>query len=103
MSNVFRRNQQYTGAAAAIAGNGSSPLISHNLFLDNSGIDTDLFGGVVDFFNDSLPLLINNVFVSNPCVAIHISLPAGGSAMVSQPPTPVAEPRSVMPKTYSTS
>ncbi|HVR35036.1 MAG TPA: right-handed parallel beta-helix repeat-containing protein, partial [Methylomirabilota bacterium] len=73
--NVFAGNEQEVGGfGAAIGGNGASPVIERNLFRDNSADDQHL-SGVVCFVNTSSPLIVNNVFVSNPTRAINLTLP----------------------------
>jgi N-acetylneuraminic acid mutarotase len=81
--NIFRNNSQSAGGfGAAIGGNGASPIIERNTFQANT-CDTQFSSGVVSFVNTSSPKINNNIFVSNPCRAINLSLPDGTSPLVS--------------------
>jgi N-acetylneuraminic acid mutarotase len=81
--NIFRNNSQGAGGfGAAIGGNGASPVIERNTFQGNT-CDTQFSSGVVSFVNTSSPKINNNIFVSNPCRAINLSLPDGTSPLVA--------------------
>jgi hypothetical protein len=80
--NVYEFNRQTSGGwGAAIGGNSASPLIVRNLFRNNS-CDEQFLSGVISFINDSEPRIENNVFDSNPCRAINLTLPAGTDVFV---------------------
>ncbi len=80
--NVFAGNAQGSGGfGAAIGGNSASALIDRNVFRNNS-CDSQFLSGVVAFVNGSSPLITNNVFVDNPCRAIDMTLPSGSFPQV---------------------
>jgi serine protease len=81
--NVFRNNAQGAGGfGAAIGGNGASPIIERNTFQANT-CDTQFLSGVVSFVNSSSPLIINNIFLRNPCRAINMTLPEGNDPEIA--------------------
>src|ERR1043166_6112351 len=80
--NVFRNNGQNFPGGAAIDGNISSAVIERNMFIANAS-DTQFGSGVVSFFNDSSPRIINNIFRNNPSRAINMDLPAGNHPVVA--------------------
>ena len=80
--NIFQNNAEEDGYyGAAIGGNGASPTVEQNRFQNNTA-DSQYLSGVVSFVNDSSPIIADNVFVNNPCVAINILLPAGNTPIV---------------------
>jgi sugar lactone lactonase YvrE len=82
VSNIFQNNQEVSGYwGAGIGGWSSSPIISQNLFQNNTG-DGQYISGVVAFVNSSSPLIVNNVFRDNSCLAINLILPAGNSPII---------------------
>ena len=81
VENVFRDNG-LTASGSAIDGNGSSATIERNVFAGNS-CDDQYLSGVVSFYNTSSPHIINNVFSSNPCRAIDMTLPVGSNPVVA--------------------
>jgi serine protease len=81
--NIFVNNAQGKGGfGAAIGGDGGSPVIESNSFVSNT-CDVQGVSGVVSFINDSSPLIINNVFIRNPCLAISMNLPQGYHPVVA--------------------
>jgi hypothetical protein len=83
IKNVFLNNQQGAGGlGAGIGGYGASPRIDSNFFANNSCDDQSL-SGVVSFMNHSSPLIVNNVFVNNPCRAITIATTTTSLPVVS--------------------
>jgi hypothetical protein len=82
LGNVFQDNHQSAGGfGAGIGGNGASPIIVGNLFRRNTA-DDQWLSGVVSFVNSSSPLIANNLFVSNDCRAINISVTEGNRPRV---------------------
>jgi hypothetical protein len=80
--NVFDGNAEGGGGfGAAIGGNGASALIDANVFRNNS-CDNQFLSGVVAFVNGSSPVITNNLFVDNPCRAIDMTLPMGSQPRV---------------------
>ena len=80
--NVFNGNAESSGGyGAAIGGNGASPIIDSNVFLNNTA-DGQYASGVVCFLNSSSPTIENNVFENNPTRAINLLLPTGNSPIV---------------------
>jgi|GEM_PF-2917372 len=80
--NIFDSNTQLSGGfGAAIAGNPASPVIEQNIFRNNS-CDDQFLAGVVSFLNNSSPHIVNNIFTSNPCRAINMTLPATAKPVV---------------------
>jgi hypothetical protein len=64
-----------------IWGNSASAIIEQNLFRNNS-CDNQYLSAVVVFVNSSAPLIVNNIFVDNPCRAINSTLPVSGQPTV---------------------
>src|SRR5947207_15566022 len=77
--NIFRDN---IGISAAIDGFISSAVIEGNIFLGHQ-CGTQLAEGVVVFVNESSPLIVNNIFISNPCRAVNLSLPVGNHPVMA--------------------
>jgi hypothetical protein len=74
ISNIFERNISESGGfGAAIAGFSASPIVEGNIFRFNSGDDQAL-SGVVSFVNASSPFIANNIFFSNDCRAVNLTL-----------------------------
>jgi hypothetical protein len=80
--NIIQYNDEAGGYwGAGIGGWSSSPIIEQNLFRYNRG-DSQFLTGVIAFVNYSSPLVANNLFVSNSCRAINMTLPTGNSPIV---------------------
>jgi hypothetical protein len=81
-SNIFVKNIQTAGGfGAGIAGNNSSPIIEQNIFMFHSA-DSQFLSGVLGFVNGSSPRISNNLFLSNDCRAINLTLPEGNAPIV---------------------
>ncbi len=77
-SNIFEGNIQTSGGyGAAIGGNSASATIDGNVFRNNS-CDSQFLSGTVSFVNSSSPLIINNLFIDNPCRGTNMTLPTNG-------------------------
>lgn len=75
-NSVFEGNHQGAGGfGAAIGGNGASPTITGNRFVDND-CDGQWLSGVLGFVNASHPTISNNEFVDNACRAINVTIPS---------------------------
>ena len=74
-SNIFDSCIQSAGGyGAAIGGNSASPIIEANIFR-RCEADSQHLSGVIGFINSSSPVIRNNLFVSNACVAVNLTLP----------------------------
>ena len=81
--NIFDSNHQPSGYfGGGIGGDDASPLVEQNIFRNNT-CDNQWTSGVVSFINSSSPSIINNIFVNNPCRAIHFTSPSGTSPRVA--------------------
>lgn len=82
VSNIIQYNDEDIGYwGAGIGGWSSSPIIEKNLFRYNTG-DSQFLTGVIAFVNSSSPLVADNLFISNYCRAIDMTLPEGNSPVV---------------------
>jgi len=82
MNNLLQNNVQRDGGfGAAIGGIGASPIIARNVFRNNTA-DNQVFAGVISFVNGNSPLLVENIFMNNPCRAINLYLPTGSQPVV---------------------
>lgn len=80
--NIFQFNNQGAGGfGAAIGGNVASPIISGNIFRNNSA-DSQHLSGVVSFINSSSPQIENNIFYQNETRAINFTVPQGAQPLV---------------------
>jgi hypothetical protein len=80
--NIFQFNHQGGGGyGAAIGGNSASPIISGNIFRNNSA-DSQHLSGVVTFVNSSSPQIENNIFYQNQTRAINLTLPREAQPLV---------------------
>jgi serine protease len=80
--NIFQFNHQGSGGyGAAIGGNSASPIISGNIFRNNSA-DSQWLSGVVSFVNSSSPQIKNNIFYQNETRAINFTVPQGAQPLV---------------------
>ena len=83
--NIFEDNNTRITArepnGTAISGNSTSPLVEGNIFRNIVCEDTPETP-VVDFFNGSEPVIRNNIWYNNRCVALDMSLPAGNSPLI---------------------
>ena len=81
--NIFDSNHQPVGYfGGGIGGDNASPLVEQNTFQNNT-CDNQWDSAVVSFINTSSPSIINNIFVNNPCRAIHFTSPSGTSPKVA--------------------
>ena len=81
--NIFDSNHQPVGYfGGGIGGDNASPLVEQNTFQNNT-CDNQWDSAVVSFINTSSPSIINNIFVNNPCRAIHFTSPSGASPMIA--------------------
>jgi sugar lactone lactonase YvrE len=72
IGNIFQNNAEEVGYyGAAIGGNNASPIVEQNLFQNNTA-DSQYLSGVISFINESSPIIANNVFANNPCLAINM-------------------------------
>jgi hypothetical protein len=82
VSNIIQYNDEVIGYwGAGIGGWSASPVIEQNLFRYNTG-DSQFLTGVIAFVNGSSPLVADNLFVSNSCRAIDMTLPTDNSPVV---------------------
>lgn len=82
VGNLIQYNDEDIGYwGAGIGGWSSSPVIEKNVFRYNTG-DSQYLTGVIAFVNDSSPLVDDNLFVSNYCRAIDMTLPTGNLPLV---------------------
>ena len=79
--NVFRENGAYGEYGTAISCNICSALIEGNTFEENN-CDVQDASSVIEVVNSSEPLIVNNIFVNNPCRAINMILPEEAAPMV---------------------
>jgi hypothetical protein len=82
VSNIIQNNDSPVGGwGAGVGGLFGSPTVEQNLFRGNSG-DNQALSGVISFLDDSSPVVADNLFVSNSCRAINLSLPVDSTPMV---------------------
>lgn len=80
--NIFQFNHEGAGGyGAAIGGNSASPIISGNIFRNNSA-DSQWLSGVVSFINSSSPQIENNIFYQNETRAINFTVPQNAQPLV---------------------
>ncbi len=83
LGNIFDSNNAPIGYFGSGIGVWSaSPLIEQNTFRNNT-CDNQGEDAVVSVFNNSSPLIFNNIFVDNPCRAIGFVSPSGTSPRVA--------------------
>lgn len=80
-SNIFDSCIQSAGGFGAAIGGGGSPIIEANIFR-RCEADSQHLSGVITFIGSSSPMIRNNLFVSNACVAINLTLPQGTAPVV---------------------
>lgn len=81
-SNIFDGNVQTSGGfGAGIGGNSASATISGNVFRNNT-CDEQFLSGVVSFVNGSSPVISDNLFIDNDCRGTSMTLPADAQPQI---------------------
>jgi hypothetical protein len=80
--NIFRENGAGGEYGTAITCNICSALITGNTFEENN-CDVQDISSVLDVFNGSQPLIVNNVFANNPCRAVNLIVPAEAAPTIA--------------------
>lgn len=77
--NIFESTAALSGAS--LFGFNGSPSVQKNVFR-NTQCDDQSLSAVLAFVNSSSPYIANNVFVSNACRALNMTLPEGAVPVV---------------------